>query len=1332
MHCTDEKGTQVNHTELNTQKRSLQSGPFAALRVLLRGPGSGPCSFAPHLRGCRPLVSSLPVVFAVVLALICGASTAQASAPPSLQFGGISGPNPVVFSTRMFAQASLFANELDTKWRAEYSTSKSLLEGGSGVVANSGDVEVNVDGRSEVSSGRVDFGEGTPVEDSGAPEPVFLYHLEPNTHYFARFIAENSAGKTLLPFEFTTLPVVKPEIAGVLGDESLTTFEAGAESPTTARLSAQIQSNGAVTKYSFGYSTSPSGPFTSCESGSIATAEDFAEPVALCTGLTPETTYYVRVLASNEKGSAERTKFAAGGGGESSSFGTPTAKPVVFEPSFRNVTAIAAHVSASVLPHHEETHWRFESAPSALGPWTAVPGAAGTVSQAEAEALPEGTAPIAEGAIAGLDPATTYYVRLFAENAAGEAQNSSGEQVLMETRGFASFRTTGPPTATTLALHTLDGESLRIIGSVDPNSAPTSAEQTITIGGAPTGGSFTLSFNGHETAPIASDAHAYGLASVEEALQTLPGLSTVRVNGPAGGPYIVYLGTETAEPQIEADAAGLTPSGTVAVAVVQRGGEAYDAHYHFQYVSERQFKQEGEWANATSGPEVDAGSGTAAQFVAENLPGLKVGETYRYRIVATSAISGDPVVDGEERSLTVPSPPASEPASSCSNEALRTGASAKLPDCRGYEQLTPIEKEGAREPLNYSFNLGGGAAIGEDGEHLVLEAVGTNWGSGPADGQSPYLFSRQGEGDWHMTAASTQPETGIDQSFLQLMNPDLGTFAFESSFQTAPDVESKEVEYRVGSPGGPYVTVASVPTKQTGLGWVGASRDFSRLFLAAADHTLLGSSTDTKQGEDLYEYSGGELHQVNVAGAAPGSTIGACGAKIVDGDEEAGTVSSAHAVSSDGSRVIFEAIPSVNCSEPEHLYVRVDGEDTVDVGAYQFIAANSEGTEVLLEKLSGEAREILLYDSESATVKPLFTVHRETEFKVSEDLSTIYFISSEQLTPDAPADASSIYRYDVPTGALSFIDSGENFAPFSSAKLSPDGRYLYFGAEVLGGVLGGQRSTMPGVQVPQVYRYDSAESFVQCMSCASSFDPEPKLTAVFGETGGTGGMLQSRTGYPKTEVASANGDYVFFDTASALLPSDVDGEIAPEEGAGDQGIENGSGSFSVSSDVYEWRKPGVDGCAHLQGCLALITNGRGGFLNVFLGTDESGRDAFFYTNSELVSQDDDTAGDIYDARIGGGTPPAPPRPVECEGDACSTPASVPNDATPSSSTLSGVGNLVGEPLSTKPVGKAKKPKPKKKVKPKKKAKARHAKKSKGRGKKASKGSGKSASSRRSK
>jgi hypothetical protein len=101
-------------------------------------------------------------------------------------------------------------------------------------------------------------------------------------------------------------------------------------------------------------------------------------------------------------------------------------------------------------------------------------------------------------------------------------------------------------------------------------------------------------------------------------------------------------------------------------------------------------------------------------------------------------------------------------------------------------------------------------------------------------------------------------------------------------------------------------------------------------------------------------------------------------------------------------------------------------------------------------------------------------------------------------------------------------------------------------AETVAGLLaGGEESEQPQAAVKghtsQVFRYDSLENVVQCISCTSGFDPEPGLSALYTEGGGK-------------IVASANGDYVFFDTPAALVPQDVDGEIAPEglKAAGDE------------------------------------------------------------------------------------------------------------------------------------------------------------------------------------
>jgi hypothetical protein len=421
-------------------------------------------------------------------------------------------------------------------------------------------------------------------------------------------------------------------------------------------------------------------------------------------------------------------------------------------------------------------------------------------------------------------------------------------------------------------------------------------------------------------------------------------------------------------------------------------------------------------------------------------------------------------------------------------------------------------------------------------------------------------------------------------------------------------------------------------------------------------------STHPLEGDDLYEYSNGELRQLNETGPPPGTTIGTCGASIAGGIFGGNNVTAGqHAVSDDGARVFFEAVPGKECSEEaKHLYVRINGgqEDahTVDIGAYKFLAASRDGSRALLEEAGGAKPGLYLYDAQSGDARLLaasqIAVGAE-DVTVSDDLSVVY----------ARNQAGYLYRYDIASEEPLFVT--RLFLRLTHVfNTSPDGRYLYFVAATVSGLpAGGQQIETPHAdtegQTSQVFRYDSAEELIQCMSCASSFDPEPKLSALFTEGG-------------HNRFASDNGDYVFFDTPAALVAPDVDGEIAPE-GLKLYGSEHTSPNYSLSSDVYEWRRDGVDDCALLQGCLRLITSGGGGFLNILLGTTSSARDVFFATSESLLPSDNDTASDIYDARIGGGFGKAVGV-APCEGDSCSTPFAPPIDATPSSATFRGVGN----------------------------------------------------------
>ena len=145
--------------------------------------------------------------------------------------------------------------------------------------------------------------------------------------------------------------------------------------------------------------------------------------------------------------------------------------------------------------------------------------------------------------------------------------------------------------------------------------------------------------------------------------------------------------------------------------------------------------------------------------------------------------------------------------------------------------------------------------------------------------------------------------------------------------------------------------------------------------------------------------------------------------------------------------------------------------------------------------------------------------------------------------------------------------------------MSANGRYLVFqgSSEGFPGVPGGvpreEENGLIKTGAEQIYRYDSSENVIECVSCASPFDPRPKFdsTALY--------AIYGWDGTPNQWFASENGDFVFFDTPDALVPQDTDGEIAPsgEPGAEPPEVSGRgrtmcmSGAAPVSMAARPWR-----------------------------------------------------------------------------------------------------------------------------------------------------------------
>jgi len=691
-----------------------------------------------------------------------------------------------------------------------------------------------------------------------------------------------------------------------------------------------------------------------------------------------------------------------------------------------------------------------------------------------------------------------------------------------------------------------------------------------------------------------------------------------------------------------------------------------DTHYHFEFVTEQQLEDSG-FSEAVSTPSEDGGTG-GTDFLDVEAPELNPGTGYDFRLAAESeALPGHALYSPVK---TIPKPHAFEPAlASCPNEADRYGASARLPDCRAYEQVTPANKEGAQEITDYANGFKPETSTADNGESFLLMNSVSRWGINVGGGSDPgsslqvYDFKRTPSG-WETVSFNPQPQTGqVENNLYHMFTPDLTSFLVERQWNTGL-AHSRFKEYAIGPAGGPYTTVADEPFEpnisQFG-GWRGQSRDGNLGVIESEDHELIpGHPTHTVgtswNHEDLYAYSARTgLVQVNVeSNGEPIGTNGTCGARTAQG-LEAGSRGGDHdqgggggngtgginSISTDGSRIFFNASPGECTSADEinepYLGTRSDvymrepyAGKTYDLGQWVFEGANSDGTRVLLGRWAANHRsvEYFVYNTETKEAKHAFSTAGPIGdigypiHAMSEEGNVLYFANIGALNRETTLGAN-IWRYDLETETLTYVGrySGNHGGPYgANVSVTQYGEGLQW-----------QDETAP-TGAEQAYTYDATEQVLNCIACDSpSFNPATAQPS-FNIVEGGGGFQQYG---PVVTPASANGDYVFFETANALLPDDIDGDLVPtpEQGA-----------FSPSTDIYEWRRYGLDGCSLRQGCLALTSNGVDGLRNQLLGVSPSGRDVFFLTRSQLVAQDKDTSFDIYDARIDGGYPPPPPPP----------------------------------------------------------------------------------------
>ncbi len=1059
---------------------------------------------------------------------------------------------------------------------------------------------------------------------------------------------------------------------------------------TTATLGGVVNGDGKATKYDFEYGTSESlGTSTPVDSGGSG-----EEKITVALGeLHAGTTYFYRLAAENENGANE---------GIVREFTTPPAVEALATGPVQSLMPTSVVLTGSLTPGGFDAHYYFQwGKTTAYGNTSPTP--PGTDAGSGAGAVAANTE------LTGLTANTTYHYRIVAENSFGSTVG-----------GDQKFTTPGPPRITIEPVTGLEHEAVILRAKVDPDQIATDYHfeygETTSYGTeVPLGGASI----GSGAEPVAVMATLGGLK-----IGTVYHYRVVAENtsGTVNEPDQTFETVPAAPIDAEyADDVGSTEA-TLNARINPLG---HDTTYYFQYGTKSCRAEPSACVSIPTPPGSDIGSGEADQAASAHVTGLESGTTYYYRVLAINSLG---TTEGVEHTLRTES----------------AESSPALVDNRAWEMVSPIDKHGA--VLEGLTKEGGLARAAEDGNSISYVADGAIEDEPPGNRSPEFqqVFAKRTPEGWSSQDIATPNtkagglEVGAAPEY-QAFSPDLSMALVEpfspsrfSEPPLAPGATQTTIYLRDDESGSftPLVTEGNTPPgTEFGrkLRFLTATPDLSHVVLNASVALAPPPAT-----AGLYEWAAGKLQFVS---ALPGGTPAASAELGFFGRDLT------HAVSADGSRIVW-----TNKEENTgrgHLYMRdaVRGETLQldaaqgivepEKGSAQFQTASSDDSKVFFtdrQRLTSDSTaepsllssKADLYECEvvesagklACHLKDLTVDGNEGEhaavqglvFGAAEDGEDVYLVAQGVLdttkngnSESAQAGRNNLYllHNDGSQWTTSFIaglageDSPEWAEPirgdtaFLTARVSPNGRYVAFmSAASLTGYDNTDRNS--GKRDQEVYLYDSSSPSLTCVSCNPTGE-RPSGVLDTEEAGEGLGLLIDRRqvwlgqwlagnipGWTAQSISSALYQSSYLSDSGRLFFNSSD-DLVPQ-------------AKNHKADVYEYEPDGVGSCeSSTGGCVSLISSGTDQKESAFLEATPSGNDVFFLTASLLLAQDNDTAFDIYDARVCTGPSPCltqpPVVPPGCSGaNACrpAPPPVQPPQASSGTVTPSGPGNLVSQ------------------------------------------------------
>jgi hypothetical protein len=750
--------------------------------------------------------------------------------------------------------------------------------------------------------------------------------------------------------------------------------------------------------------------------------------------------------------------------------------------------------------------------------------------------------------------------------------------------------------------------------------------------------------------------------------------------------FALGTGSAIAAPSVTSTSVSVvTAKSAVLEAEINPEGEA--STYHFEYGP----------ADCSANPCTSipipngtVGPGSSAVKIVNEITGLSPDTTYHFRVVA---VNGSGPTAGPDRTFTTYELPT--PDTNCPNQVFRVGASAGLPDCRAYEMVSPVDKNGGDITTACNFQCFT-TALNQSSVNGGKITYSSYKGFGDAKStvySNQYLATRNADG-WISHGISPERGPTVLNSFpphptLEL-TPQFKAFSNDLSQAwitntnvtplASPALAGYVNLYRRNNATDSYLPLYSelfAPIEpafiELELQGISGNGNTSVFVTQAA----LTPDAPTGNNRKLYQWSASE--GVTLVSILPDGTPdvenSSAGFKGFTDFNQLSRID--NAISDDGSRVFWTSSFSTGAG---NIYARIDGETTILVshggpispgGGATFWTANNNGDAVIYSEGSPAAPERELYEFDvDAETSTLITDEGFGVLGASDDLSYLYFMSEEDLAAGATAGEQNLYvRHN---GVVTFIatlatvdstgsPSNTQLTPiFHHSRVTPDGRHLTF-ASIVSLTGYDNADAKNGEPASEIYVYDAPADDLFCASCNPS-EARPigaqgikpfQLEKAHASYWAAAWLPTWETQFRASRALSDDGNRLYFNAFDSLVPGDTNGV----------------------QDVYEWTAPGVGSCGKSSGCISLISSGKGSADSEFVDATPDGTDVFISTESSLVRQDPG-ARDIYDARVDGGFPPPPPPPPPCFGDSCQTVPEPPRDATPTSASFRGAGNPV--------------------------------------------------------